>query len=101
MTRRFTAITVALIVLVALLIISQIAATVAWWLVPGTQSVISSAQYAGVPNDCCWRRGCHALFHRLDRRRAEAQVGCNCRRRHRGLRPSYRFFFYPQQYSMR
>ena len=32
-----------------MLIISQIAAAVAWWLIPGTQSVISSAQYAGVP----------------------------------------------------
>lgn len=49
MTRRFTAITVTLIVLLALLIISQIAATVSWWLVPSTQSVVSSAQYAGVP----------------------------------------------------
>ncbi|MGZ6357110.1 MAG: hypothetical protein ACXWOX_21265 [Ktedonobacteraceae bacterium] len=49
MARRFTAITVALIVLLALLIMGQIAATVSWWLVPATQSVISSAQYAGVP----------------------------------------------------
>ncbi|MGZ4904667.1 MAG: hypothetical protein ACXV5I_07630 [Halobacteriota archaeon] len=48
MTRKFTAVTAVLIILLALLIISQIAATLSWWLFPSTQSVISQAGTAGV-----------------------------------------------------